>query len=115
DDPYFLRLVDVPGALAARGYPTSAELVLDLHDPFLPANQGRWLLSTSPERATCTATDRAADISLDVSVLGSLYLGGVSATRLADAGRITAHADDAITRTQSLFTTARAPRNTTPF
>ena len=40
------RIVDAPGAIAARGFPpdVAAEVHLDLHDRLAPWNEGRWVL-----------------------------------------------------------------------
>ena len=38
--------------------------------------------------ASCERTDAEPDLALDVSVLGSAYLGAVSFTQLRDAGRV---------------------------
>jgi predicted acetyltransferase len=46
---WMLRLIDVPAAVAARGFPASAEVSvqLELADDVLPANAGRWRLEVS--------------------------------------------------------------------
>lgn len=45
-DGWMLRVVDAPGAVAARGFPAAVSLSarLDLADPALPANSGSWQL-----------------------------------------------------------------------
>src|SRR6185369_3867031 len=40
DDELWLRLVDVPTALAARGYADAPPVLLGVHDPFREANAG---------------------------------------------------------------------------
>ena len=118
-DPFYLRLLDVPSALEARAYGTAGRLVLEVTDTFLPDNAGRWELVADAkgdaEGVACTPTDRPADITLDVSTLGSLYLGGVSAFRLADAGRIAASSDAALAQAQAMFASERAPWNVVSF
>jgi predicted acetyltransferase len=47
-DDLWIRLVDVPGALAARTYLAPGELVLEVTDAFCPWNTGRWLLEGGP-------------------------------------------------------------------
>ncbi|MGO8956509.1 MAG: enhanced intracellular survival protein Eis [Streptosporangiaceae bacterium] len=46
---WMFRLVDAPAAIAARGYPPSVSLsaLLDITDPALPGNAGRWVLVVS--------------------------------------------------------------------
>ena len=48
-DGWMLRVVDAPGAIAARGYPASVTLSarLELSDSSLPANAGSWQLEVS--------------------------------------------------------------------
>jgi GNAT superfamily N-acetyltransferase len=46
---WMLRILDAPAAIAARGFPGAAAVssVLQLADPQLPSNAGRWLLEVS--------------------------------------------------------------------
>ncbi len=48
-EPWMLRLVDAPAAIAERGYPAAAEITaaLDLADPGCPDNAGPWTLEVS--------------------------------------------------------------------
>ncbi|WP_326834843.1 GNAT family N-acetyltransferase [Amycolatopsis rhabdoformis] len=87
DDWLWVRLLDVPRALEARGWSADGELVLDVTDPFL-AEQRRYRLTVRAGKAECVPTDRAPDLSLDVRDLGSLYLGGTAPSTLVRAGHI---------------------------
>ncbi|SDT68218.1 GNAT family N-acetyltransferase [Actinoplanes derwentensis] len=87
-DALFIRLVDVPRALAARRYATAVDVVLDVTDPILTENTGRWRLTGGPDGASCARTDDPADLACSVTVLGSVYLGATSFAALAAAGRI---------------------------
>ncbi|MFJ2738872.1 GNAT family N-acetyltransferase [Streptomyces sp. NPDC087440] len=107
-DWLWVRVLDVPRALTARGWFADGELVLDVDDPFL-GERGRWLLTVRDGKAVCEATDRAPDLSLDVSDLGSVYLGGTTPSTLVRAGRVQAHRPDAADRADALFRTERAP------
>ena len=55
-DPWMLRLVDAPAAIAARGYPSGAAVSvrLDLVDAARPANSGRWALQVSAGAGSLT-------------------------------------------------------------
>jgi len=88
-DNVWVRLLDVPAALAARRYAAPVDVVLEVADALLPANTGRWHLVGGPGGATVTATDAPADLALDVRELGAAYLGGVSLAALATAGQVT--------------------------
>jgi predicted acetyltransferase len=107
-DWLWVRLLDVPRALAARGWESDGELVLDVDDPF-PGERGRYLLTVRDGKGACVATDREPDLSLDVSDLGSVYLGGVTPGTLVRAGQIRAQHPDAAALADALFRTARAP------
>ncbi|MEU6147662.1 GNAT family N-acetyltransferase [Streptomyces sp. NPDC047081] len=107
-DWLWVRLLDIPRALTARGWFRDGELVLDVTDPFL-GEQGRYLLTVRDDKAECVLTDRDPDLSLDVSDLGSIYLGGTTPSTLVRAGHIHAHHPDAPALADDLFRTARAP------
>lgn len=102
------RLLDLPEALGARSYTGSGEVVMEVHDPFFDSNDGRWRLTVDGGKATCVSTDALGEVTLDVSDLGALYMGGRSALTLADAGRIHG-SPGAIGRLDRLFRTARPP------
>ena len=87
-DNLWVRLVDVPAALAGRRYATPVDVVLEVIDEFCPWNAGRWRLSGGPTGATCTATADPADLTLHVADLGATYLGGSSLVARAQAGGV---------------------------
>jgi predicted acetyltransferase len=87
-DALWLRVIDVPAALAARRYATDVDVVLEVTDPILTSNTGRWRLTGGPGGATCTATGDPADVTLSVTDLGAVYLGGTALSALAAAGRV---------------------------
>ena len=88
-DGLWLRVLDVPAALAARRYAAPIDVVLEIDDARIPANTGRWRVVGSPDAATCTKTDDPADLAVDMQALGSAYLGGASLVDLAAAGKVT--------------------------
>jgi predicted acetyltransferase len=115
-DNLWLRILDVRAALAARTYAATDSLVLDVSDDLYGDNTGRWRLEAGPDGAACTAAPGdSPDLSLTVNELGSVYLGGVSATVLAHAGRINQHTPDAVTRLDALLRQDRAPHNAVGF
>jgi predicted acetyltransferase len=83
-DGMWVRLLDVPRALEARTYERSARLVLEVIDAEAPRGRSRLDLDASSDGATCRATDRSPDLTLDVAALSAAYLGG---SRLRDATR----------------------------
>jgi predicted acetyltransferase len=104
EDELWLRLVDVPTALAARTY-TGGEVVIEVVDAFLPANSGRYRFSAdgaAPTRAP-------ADLRLGVDTLAMLYLGTWPASSLAVAGRIEELSASALVTADILFGTRVSP------
>ncbi len=103
EDHLWLRVLDVPVALAARTYGRAATLVLDVADPFL-GRGGRFELEADESgKATCKPTRRAADVEMTIADLGAVYLGGHSFTGLASAGRVNEMKPGALSRADHLF------------
>ncbi|WP_017586242.1 GNAT family N-acetyltransferase [Nocardiopsis ganjiahuensis] len=96
DDSLWLRLVDVPGALAERSYAAPVDVVLEVSDRHAPWNEGRWRLRADRSGATCEPTEDAPDLSLDVSHLGAVHLGGRTLTGYLRSGLITEHTPGAV-------------------
>lgn len=108
-DDLWLRVVDVPAALAARRYAVDDGLVLEISDRFLPHNAGRYTLEGGPGGAACRPTTADADIALDVADLGAILLGGVRPSALARAGRVVGRSAGALPRADALFAADQAP------
>ena len=87
-DTLWVRILDVPRALEGRAYLADGRLVLDVRDPFGPWAAGRFELSAEGGRASCRSTDASPDLTLGADDLAAVYLGGVSPSTLARAGRI---------------------------
>jgi predicted acetyltransferase len=105
-DWLWVRLLDVPRALTARGWLTDGEIVLDVDDPFLGEHH-RYLLTVEDGKAECVGTTRDPDLSLDVRDLGSIYLGGTAPSTLVRAGHVLAHGSAA--KADALFRAERPP------
>jgi hypothetical protein len=116
-DNFWVRLLDVPAALEARGYEADGSLIFEItQDAMCPANVGIWRLSVTGGLASCTpAAGMAMDLTVDVQALGSLYLGGMSASLLASAGQVRQHRDGAIGLLSRLLRTDPAPFNAIGF
>lgn len=108
-DNLWVRLVDVPAALAGRRYQTDLDVVLEVSDSMLPDNVGRWRLRSVGDEVSVERTEAAADLSLDVQELGAVYLGGTSLYELGAAGLVVEHTLGALTRTSLAFGWHRAP------
>ena len=114
-DKLWLRILDVPAALSSRHYGTDDRLVIEVDDRFRPETSDRYLLEGAPNGAACTRTDAEPDLTMDIADLGAIYLGGVTATALRRAGRITEQRPDAAARADTLFLSTPAPWMTTGF
>ena len=119
-DRLYVRVLDVPKALEARGYRHAGRLVLDVlpdaaggADPAV----GCWSLEAGPDGATCrpARSDEAADVRLDVTALGSLYLGGYRSSLLAAAGRVQELTAGSLEVADNLFSAGLAPLSGTGF
>ncbi|MFI2242214.1 GNAT family N-acetyltransferase [Streptomyces chrestomyceticus] len=107
-DYLWIRPLDIPRLLEARTYPAAGSLVLEVRDEAELAG-GRYLLEAGPDGATCTRTDRSADLTLDVGAFATLYLGDESAVRLAALGRVDEERPGALATAGLLLRTARRP------
>ncbi|MEU6757387.1 GNAT family N-acetyltransferase [Streptomyces sp. NPDC046685] len=105
-DFLWVRVLDVVRALSARTYEVPGVLVLEVTDPAGPA-AGRYRLDAGS--GACARTQEPADLRLDASALGSLYLGDASAVRLAELGRVTQERPGSAALADAVFRTARRP------
>jgi predicted acetyltransferase len=116
-DDLFVRILDIPRALAARHYAADGELVLELSEAFpVPRTSCyRLVVGAGGVEAVCTPTDRPADICLGVGSLATAYLGGTSFTELAWAGQATAARETALSTADAMFSWGVAPYCCTMF
>lgn len=121
-DGIWLRLVDLPAALAARTYGMAGSLVLEVADDGCPWNAGRWRLeSAGPEAGAAgpggrvTRTRAAPDLSVDTTDLAAAYLGAVRFEELRLAGRVEERRPGAARTADRWFAAARAPSCSTIF
>ena len=82
-----LRVLDLPAAIAARGFPPgmTAELHLDVADDLLEENRGRWRVRIADGRAAAERGGRG-DLRIDVRGLAALYTSYAGAGDLAASG-----------------------------
>jgi predicted acetyltransferase len=131
-DFLWLRLLDVPRALAARRYSAPGRLVLEIFDPFPNPSTTRLLLTVEPGDtarskgalrarygpdlpAECTHTSTPPDLALDMGTLGAAYLGGVTFTTLAAAGRVRELNPGTVALADAMFSYGSAPYCATEF
>jgi predicted acetyltransferase len=101
---WMLRVVDAPAAIAGRGFPAAAGLVVELHidDAQLPSNAGHWTLEVSAGKGALTRAgppvSGAGMLRLGARGFAALY-GGTPMATLRRAGLAaggSASADDAL-------------------
>jgi predicted acetyltransferase len=108
-DAIWLRLLDVPAALAARRYALPGEVTIEVEDDFCPRAGGRFTLEAGPDGAECKATRKKPDLTVPSASLAACYLGGAQLTTLAMAGRAGEHKPGALARADAMFAAERAP------
>jgi predicted acetyltransferase len=107
-DFLWVRPLDIAALLSARSYPASGHLVLEAVDRS-GLSGGRFALEGGPEGAQCTPTTASPDVTLDISTLGSVSLGGHSVATIAAAGLIDEHAPGAVATADAMFRSPVAP------
>lgn len=108
-DHHYLRILDVPTVLAARGYDVDDVVALEVTDP-LGIADGTFVLSAGAEPGVDVVDEAPLGIpraTLGVAELSAILLGGVSPVTLARAGRI--ETDDAH-RLARVFASTTTPR-----
>ncbi len=104
-DALWVRLLDVEAALNARAYgEVTRPLTIAVEDAFCPWNQGAYRIDGEAAKRT----SGPADLALDAATLGAIYMGGMSATSLALAGRIDELTPGSLAVADRMFSTGRA-------
>jgi predicted acetyltransferase len=102
NDGVWVRLVDVQAALASRAYEGDGEVVLEVTDAFCPWNDGCYSVSS----AGVERVERSPDLGVDVTSLGSVFLGGFSFASLKRSQRVKEFTKSAILVADRLFGTS---------
>ena len=127
-DETWLRLVDVPAALAARTFaagpaagsePAAAggpdadaaprPVLLAVHDPLLPDNAGVYRVAADGAERVGPLGACEPELSCDVASLAMAYLGDRRPSTLAATGWWTVHDPAALPRADALFATGVVP------
>ena len=111
----WVRIFDVAKALEARTYERTGSLVLEVLDREATGGRMRVALDASPDGATCRPTDRSADLTLPVSALGAVYLGGTRLRDIVVGTGADEHRPGALAEAEALFRTADEPWCSTHF
>lgn len=100
---WMLRIVDVRGALEARGWSphVEGEVHLDVRDELMPHNTRRWVLEVSGGRAEVREGGHGS-IAIDVRGLAALYAGYLPAEELS-VGGLCSGAEADLARASAIF------------
>jgi predicted acetyltransferase len=116
--PWMLRVVDLPAAVAARGWPAAAHLNpisvdIDVVDEHAPWHAGRHRLVVDGDKVSCEPGGSGA-VRLHARALGPWFAGSADSAMLRRAGHLDGDADAA--RLLDLLTGApRLPRMANAF
>ena len=86
-DPWLLRIVNLPLALTARGYPAGVEgrLHLEVADDVIPENAGRFVLDVKGRQGRVEAGGRG-QLTAHIRALAPLFSGRYTVSQLRDLG-----------------------------
>ncbi|HEY3558697.1 MAG TPA: GNAT family N-acetyltransferase [Kribbella sp.] len=99
----WVRVTDVPRALQQRRYTTAVDVVLDVTDGLIEANNGRFRLTADGSSVTCARTEDPADLSLSVTELAAAYLGDRPLAEFALTERVVEHTPGTLASTTAAF------------
>ena len=108
-DSLWVRLVDLPEALSARGYEADCDVVVEVADEQAPWNAGRWRIRVKDGVGEATATDDEAEVTLPVAALGAAYLGVTNLAEMHRAGVIAEQRPGAVRELWHAFRTDVGP------
>jgi predicted acetyltransferase len=101
---WLTRVVDARGAVAARGFAPGidVEVPLELRDPLLEGNQGRFVLTVRDGRGRLEPGGRGGP-ALAIGAFSSLYTGWASAEMLRRAGKLVGGSDAQLAQLDAAF------------
>lgn len=108
-DNLWIRIVDLPEALALRSYAEDCDVVVDVDDPAAPWQAGRWRIVVRDGSAHAERTEDPADVAIPVAVLGSAFLGGANLVASLRAGVLGEQRPGAVAELSRAFRTDLAP------
>ncbi|WP_062202730.1 GNAT family N-acetyltransferase [Demequina salsinemoris] len=109
-DGMWLRILDVPAALASRTYSADLDVVIEVSDALLASNEGRWKLSARADATPMIErTDAPCDLRLGIDALSAALLGGTSLEALRAAGRVEEESPGSVRSASRAFRSDREP------
>ncbi|WP_300015555.1 GNAT family N-acetyltransferase [Pseudonocardia sp.] len=104
-DETWLRILDVPAALAARSWGPGRPVRIAVRDPLRPRNEGVYRIG----EGRAEPVDAAPELQCDVAALAMAYLGDRAPSQLAATGWWHVHDPAAVARADAVFATATRP------
>jgi predicted acetyltransferase len=115
-DETWLRIVDVPAALAARSYGNAEPLLLAVRDPLREANTGVYRIADgSAERVGPLGGPTRPELECGITALAMAYLGDRRPSELVATGWWRAPDPAAVPRADAAFAAQRVPWSGTHF
>jgi predicted acetyltransferase len=84
-------------------------IVLDVDDPVLTANAGRWRLTVDGGAATVERTGGVPDLRVPIAQLGSIYLGGFTFSQWSNAQQVVELTEGAAAHADLMFHSTTTP------
>ena len=104
-DETWLRLLDVPAALAARSFNAPGTVTVEVRDALLPENAGTYAIRDGG----AARVDGPGELVVDVATLGAVFLGGARWGQLAAAGLVEVREEAALAMADALFAVREEP------
>lgn len=114
-DSLWLRIVDLVGAVAQRGYAADCDLRVEVRDDIVEDNQGTWRWQVTGAAGSLTRADGEPEVSLSSTDLGAVWLGGQTLAARAAAGFVTEHRPGAVAELDAALRTGLGPRAAADF
>lgn len=112
EDEQWVRLLDVDRCLTARSFaPAHGQIVVEVTDPLIDANNQRWLVSSSGAHVT----DETPDLIAPIEAISAAYLGGRSWRVLETTAAVACRSDQVLTLADTLFAVHPLPHCGTYF
>lgn len=109
----WLRILDLPAAIAARSFERDGEVIVRVEDG-LGLADGVWHITVLGGRGSAVTTDEAPHVALDIAELARIWESNDSPVALAHVGRVEGE-PGAIRDFASLFYRAEPVRNLTGY
>lgn len=102
--PWMTKILDVPAALAARGYPAHVETTLVVSIPDWSPDPKTVRLRVRDGRAEVEEAAATADVTIQARALASVFTSRSSARQLAALGKVRARSEQALDDFDAIFT-----------